>query len=213
MTINCCNLVGNFGDGDFTAKGVISITSKGDTPIQVITDRVNSSVTVAPSTGTVSITAYAGEEAHRGCQGSSNVSLNWVTRTNCDENIYMFGGAGRSNIQGNTGSYVNFPLIDGINNPLNEYEVVDVSSSSGPSSIYKKDVQKDGYGLIYTGNPWTIDTTNEEDCKINLTDYGISGTSGVVSYGECLLQSLNLSCIPGQIPTVSLSFIYSINNS
>lgn len=204
MVGDCCNLVGNF---NISLDGIISVSSKGDTPVQLYTDGTNNITTVAPSTGTVSITAYAASYAHGGCAGKAGVSINWVSRTMCGEefkNVYMFGGAGKSHIQGDVGGLAEFPAVTGITNPVNQYEIIDASSSSGPSALYIKDIQYDGFGLIFNGNPFNIDTTKEEDCIIDLTKYGIGG------YGECMLQSMSLTCTPAQIPTISYDFIYSL---
>jgi len=203
MAISCCNLVGNF---DIRAEGIISVSSKGSTPVQLFTSGGSSAITVAPSSGSVSITAYAATRVHSDCAAKAGVSVNWITRTDCDKNIYLFGGPGKSYIQGPTLGLAYFPNIVGVNNPVNEYEIVDASASSGPASIYTVDVQQDGFGLIFNGTPWHINTTIEDNCIINLSNYGIG------DYGECMLQSLNLTCIPGQVPTVSLDFIYSIDN-
>ncbi len=197
----CCNLVGNF---DITAPGIISVTSQGSTQMALITAGGNSAYTVSPSTGTVSITAYAGAERYIGCPGRAGVTIPWVIKSNCSENIYLFGGAGRSYISGEVGTYARFPTINGVSNPLSEYQVVNASAGSGPASLYEDSTQQDGYGLIYVGNPWSIDTTSEAGCTINLTSYGIGG------YGSCKLQNINIQCVPGQIPVVNMSFIYSI---
>ncbi len=205
MALDCCNLVGNF---DINLEGVISISSKGSTPVQLYTNGNTNTITVAPSTGTVSITVYAGTQVHNGCAGKANVTINWVTRTICDDefkNVYMFGGAGQSYIQGDVGNLAEFPTVIGVTNPVNDYEIVDASASSGPASLYVKDMQYDGFGLIYNGNPWIINTMNKEECVKNLSTHGIG------DYGECMLQSISLTCTPGQIPTASFDFIYSLS--
>lgn len=197
----CCNLVGNF---NITAPGIISVTSQGSTQMNLISAGGTNASTISPSTGTVSITAYASEERYIGCPGRAGVTIPWVIRSNCAENIYLFGGAGRSYISGEVGNFAKFPSIAGITNPISEYNVVSASAGSGPASLYEDSTQKDGYGLIYSGNPWNINTTTEAGCTINLTSYGIGG------YGECKLQNINIQCVPGQIPVVNISFIYSI---
>lgn len=198
---SCCNLVGNF---NITAPGIISVTSQGSTQMNLFTAGGVSASTISPSTGTVSITAYASQERYVGCPGRAGVSIPWIMRSNCAENIYLFGGAGRSYISGEVGSYARFPIIPGIVNPISEYGVVSATAGSGPASLYEDSIQQDGYGLIYTGNPWNIDTTSEAGCTINLTSYGIGG------YGSCKLQNINIQCVPGQIPVVNMSFVYSI---
>ena len=197
----CCNLVGNF---DISAKGIISITSQGSAEVTLISANGSNAAIVSPSTGTVSISAYASDSRYIGCPGRAGVSVPWVVRNDCDVFYYLFGGAGKSYISGEVGDYAEFPSIGGVSNPLNSYEVINASASSGPASLYEKSIQQDGYGLIYYGNPWNINTTTEEGCMVNLTSYGIG------DYGECRLQNISLQCVPGQIPVVNMSFVYSI---
>lgn len=198
---SCCNLVGNF---DISAEGIISITSQGSAEVSLISANGSNVTTVSPSTGTVSISAYAGSERYKGCPGRAGVSVPWITRNDCDKFYYLFGGAGKSYISGEVGNYARFPSIAGISNPVNSYEVINASSSSGPAALYERSMQQDGYGLLYFGNPWNINTTTEAGCTVNLTSYGIG------AYGECLLQNISIQCVPGQIPVVNMSFIYSI---
>ncbi len=200
--VSCCNLVGNF-DVD-SSLGIISVTSQGSTPVSLISAGGSSAVTVAPSTGTVSITAYAGERYY-GCPGRAGVTIPWVVKSDCGENRYLFGGAGKSYISGGSDDYVSFPVIDGISNPVASYNVISASASSGPGALYENSVQQDGYGLVYTGAPFSeIDTSDEEQCFVNLTSYGIG------EYGDCKLQNLNIQFVPGQVPVVNMSFIYTV---
>ena len=199
--VDCCKLVGNFPS---TARGLISVSSRGNTGFQYYSSGGNNSVALEPSSGTVSISAYASDQVHTGCAGKATVTINWQRRTDCGRFIYLFGGAGRSNISGDVQRLATFPSLGGISNPITSYDVVDASASSGPAALYTEDTQYDGIGLIYSGNPWHIDTVRESECKINLTSYGIGG------YGICMLQSINLQCTPGKIPIVSFDFIYNI---
>ncbi len=206
MAGSCCYLVGEF---NVTAPGIISVTSQGSTEVTLITAGDTNATTVGPSTGTVSISAYAGSSRYYGCPGRAGVSVPWLTKSNCAENVYLFGGAGKSYISGNdgVGSYATFPQITGVSNPVNDFNVINASASSGPAALYEDSIQYDGYGLIYRGNPWHIDTTKEtgsESCTINLTSYGIGG------YGSCKLQNLQIQVVPGQVPVVNMSFIYSL---
>jgi len=208
MAETCCYLVGNFY---VTAPGIISVTSQGSTEVTLITAGGVSATTVGPSTGTVSISAYAGTARYYGCPGRAGVSIPWLTKNDCSENVYLFGGAGKSYISGNdgVGSYASFPSIPDVSNPVNSFNVINASASSGPASLYEDSIQQDGYGLIYEGNPWSINTTKETgagSCTINLTSYGIGG------YGECKLQNLQIQAVPGQVPVVNMSFIYSLGD-
>lgn len=200
---DCCKLVGSFPT---TAEGLISVSSRGGTGFQFYTANNTNAITVEPSTGTVSISAYAATFVHEGCPGKATVNINWLRRTDCNTFVYLFGGQGRSSITGDVSGLAYFPNVSMIANPIAEYTTVDASASSGPAALYTEDIQEDGIGLIYRGLPWFIDTSNESSCKINLTSYGIGG------YGVCLLQSLSLQCVPGKVPTVNFDFIYNINN-
>lgn len=201
MAGTCCNLVGNF---NITAEGIISVTSQGSTAVNVVTAGGTSAATIAPSTGTVSISAYASGDRYVGCPGRAGVSIPWIIKNDCSKYVYLFGGAGKSYISGEVGTYAEFPSITGITNPVSEYDVVSASAGSGPAALYEKSIQQDGYGLEYTGFPWGINTTSEAGCTINLTSYGIGG------YGDCKLQNLQIQTVPGQVPVVNMSFIYSI---
>ena len=199
----CCNLVGNF---KINAPGIVSVSSKGDTATQLISANGQNALTIAPSTGTVSISAYASYNRYRGCPGRAGVSIPWITKSDCNKYIYLFGGFGKSYIAGEVGGYAIFPQVAGIPNPVSSFKVVSASSSSGPAALYENSTQQDGFGLIYEGYPWSVNTSTEGGCKINLTSYGIG------DYGLCYLQSLNIQCTPGQVPIVNMDFIYSISN-
>lgn len=203
MVENCCKIVGGF---PITADGIISISSKGNTEVSLHSVHGVSAATVAPSTGTVSITAYAGSKVHYGCKGRAGVSVAWQKRSDCNNFIYLFSGYGKSYMSGDVENYVEFPSINGVINPVALVPSINASSGSGPAALYSDSTQEDGYGLIYNGQPWSIDTRTEEGSKVNLTTYGIG------NYGECMLQNLELTLEPGKVPTVSMSFIYSISN-
>ena len=60
-------------------------------------------------------------------------------------------------------------------------------------------INSEGIGLIYTGGPFSIDTTTKEGSMIsNFID---------ISYGDCCLQSFTLDCSPGSY-TCSFIFIF-----
>lgn len=201
MATDCCKVVGNFPT---TLEGIISISSRGKTDVQLIQAGGSAVSIIKPSTGTVSISAYASYEVYTGCPGRASVSVNWIRKSDCDNLYFLYAGAGASSISGNISSFVIFPNIDGVSNPLSELKVVNASASSGPGSLYEDYSQQDGYGLIYTGYPWNLDTSDESTATVDLSDFG--------DYGDCLLQSLNLQCTPGQLPIVNMDFIYNISN-
>ena len=202
MAIDCCKLVGNF---PINVNGVISVSSKGKTEVQVYTDGTTATAVVGSSTGTVSISAYASNNVHYGCSGRASVSVNWIKKSNCDETTFIYAGQGFSSMSGDVGGLVSFPGGD-VSSPLATVPVVNVSSSSGPAALYEDYIQEDGYGLIFNGDPWEIDTSSEAGSTVNLTSAGIGG------YGVSYLQSLSLQLTPGEFPVVSMDFVYLIDN-
>lgn len=205
MVDSCCKLVGNF---PISADGIISVSSKGKTEAQIYqVGGGNAQYTVSPSTGTVSISAYASFDIHIGCPGRAGVTVNWIRKSNCDEYIYLFGGLGPSYISGDTENFVNFESVGGVPNPLATINnTVNVSASSGPAALYEQHDQADGYGLVYDGFPWNISTYTEDGSTVDLT------AAGIGDYGKCMLQSLSLQCTPGQLPIVNMDFLYNIAN-
>jgi len=83
---------------------------------------------------------------------------------------------------------------------IGSYNIVNASASSGPASIYTDVTQTDGYGLIYHGGP--IQVPNSDGFTYDFVGIGIEARS------TFYLQSLNLECNPGSIPTVSYSFVF-----
>ncbi len=83
----CCYLVGNF---NVTAPGIISVTSQGSAEVNLITAGEQNAVIIAPSTGSVSISAFVSGDRYTGCPGRAGVSIPWVMRTDCNEHRYLF---------------------------------------------------------------------------------------------------------------------------
>jgi hypothetical protein len=144
--------------------------------------------------GTVNITGYASLDIHVGCSGRASTSIDWVRKYDCDNDmIYiLFSGAGRSSIAGD---------IEGLATLYNSLdascEILNASSANGPTSIYEKYTQQDGYGLSYTGGPISFSSTDDGPFSTNVGDYD-----------TLYLQSFNLVCNPGQLSIATYSFIY-----
>lgn len=156
-------------------------------------------ILVGPTIATVSITGYAQNSIHTGCPASANVSIPWVRRQDCEDNVhFIFAGEGNSSIVGDVKG------LASINRPSgNEYTTFSASSSSGPAAIYTMDTQIDGFGLTYSGDPYSF-TTTENGVEFNR----------IFSVGPSTwyLQSFNLSMQPGQIPTAAYSFVFQIED-
>ncbi len=189
----CCKLVGNMWIG---VGGIISISSRFNTEI----GKAGNNILVGPTTGVVSVGAYAGKFAHVGCPGRGSVTIPWKKRYDCDHDktYYIFSGEGESNVSGNISGLIT------LNKVVNSYRVVQASASSGPAAIYEDEIQYDGYGAKYVGNPWQFDTSLEQNVTID---------TGIADYGPMFLQSFSLDLNANQIPTVNYEFVYSVENN
>lgn len=190
--INCCKLVGSF---PINVDAIISISSRTGTEISKIGDNL----VVGPTTGTVSITAYATDRIHNKCQGRANVSIPWIKKYDCDTDTlyFIFAGEGQSSLSGDVDN------LAALRNSSVSYPVVNASASSGPAALYEEEIQNDGYGLVYNGLPWSFTTATEGGVNV---DIGIEG------YNQLYLQNFSLQCTPGQIATVTYDFVYSATN-
>jgi len=191
MALKCCNLVADF---DINDRCIISISVNSSTETQNICE---DEILVGPTICTVSVTGYASNSIHVGCPARANVSVPWMRRQDCEGKVYfIFSGEGNSSIVGDVKGMASIHRKSG-----REYTVVSASSSSGPATIYTKDTQVDGFGLTYSGDPYSFSTT-EEGVKFNrIIDIGPATWS---------LQSFNLNMQPGQLPTASYSFVFQI---
>lgn len=192
VNIDCCKLVGNF---PIDINAIISINSRIGTEIS----KAGDNLIIGPTTGTVSITAYATDYVHNKCQGRANVSIPWIRKYDCDNDkiYFIFSGEGQSSLSGD---------VDGLailRNQSASYPVVNASASSGPATLYDDNTQNDGYGLTYDGDPWPFSTDTAGGVNI---DIGIEG------YNQLYLQGFSLQCTPGQVATASYEFVYAVEN-
>lgn len=201
MAIDCCRLV---GDLKLNLDGcVISVSSSARAEI---IKECGETLLVGPTTGTVSMTAYAVTPTqqdvgvHVGCPGQANVSVQWVRRYDCDSNIVYFipAGQGASYVSGDVAGLASLVKSTG-----RVYTTINASAGSGPSSLYSWTQQEDGYGLVYTGQPISFNTDTGSLVFENFIESG-----GPALY----LQSFSLSTNPGEIPTASYSFVFSITD-
>ena len=195
MANTCCKLVGNF---EINVDGIISISTRTQTEVS----KTGNSVIIGATTGVVSISAYADNEVHTGCNGRAAVSIPWIRKYDCDtdEVIYLFSGEGESNYAGASDNL--FSLIE-LRNEIVSHRAINASASSGPATIYEDELQHDGYGLIYYGNPWTFNTSTEEGVMID---------TGIGDFGSMYLQSFSLQLTANQLPIANYEFVYQVTD-
>lgn len=190
--LRCCHLVGNYPT---TLDGIISMNTRTNVEVS----KVEECTIVGPATGSVSISAYADDKVHSGCAVSANVSIPWIRKYDCDYDVsyFIFSGAGQASIAGDISDIANLVKLNDI---ICTTPHVSASASSGPMSLYQKSDQHNGSGLTYNGHPWHFNTEVESTLDIKFDDFP-----------SMFLQSFSLQCTPGQVPTASFEFVYSIN--
>lgn len=192
----CCQLV---GDLDLGLDGCIIsintncqtevITACGDEPLE------------GPSTGSVNITAYASTNLWVGCPSKAGVSIPFIRKYDCEEDIiyFIFSGQGQSFYTGEANRFVTL----NVELPT-KCTALSASSSSGPASIYMQSTQVNGYGMTYNGNPISF-TTSADGTELEL--------GGLLSGPTYYLQGFNFEAQPGQLPTVTYSLVYAIDST
>lgn len=196
MAGDCCQLVGNLDLG-IDSGCVISVNTSSST--EIITacgDEPLEGATV----GSISISAYVSTELWVGCPFRAGVSIPFIRKYDCEEDIvyFLFSGQGQSFYAGPKPSYVE------LNKVLpTESRSISASSSSGPTSVYSDTLQISGYGMRYSGGPINFETT-AEGTEISL--------GGVFGRGPFYLQGFNLEAQPGQLPVANYSIVYSVRS-
>jgi hypothetical protein len=188
---SCCQLVGSLSLG--IGGCITSISTNYST--EIIMSCGGEQPLEGPSVGTVNITAFADTIPWIGCPSKAGLSVSYVRKYDCENDIVYFipSGQGQSFISGDLRGYVS------IKYPITSSKSMNANSSSGPTSIYMSTTQTNGYGLSYSGQPISIDTTPGM-APINLGgDFGGS---------EMYLQNFSFDANPAQLPIVTYSYIY-----
>ena len=190
MAGGCCQLVGDLQLGmngciisintNCSTEGVIACGD--DQPLQ------------GPTTGSVSITAYATTEPWVGCPAKAGLNVPYIQKYDCENDIIYFipSGQGQAFVSGNTQGLASVKYI------LSTCVALSASSANGPAASYMQETQTNGYGLDYSGGPISISTTSAME----------PSNIGAGLPSEMYLQSFSFDAQPGQIPTVTYSYIY-----
>lgn len=186
---NCCHIVGSL----YVNEYVISVQVRSDTEMT----KIGRSIIVGPTIGSVAVTGYATHSPHEECPGRAGVTINWIRKYDCDTNQLhlLFAGAGKSYISGDVGGLASIQS----GGAVVTYPILNASAASGPTALYERATQTDGFGLEYSGHPYSFATSDEGGVKM-----GIPG----VGTGDMYLQSFSLQCTPGQVPIASYNFVF-----
>lgn len=193
---DCCYLV---GDLDLGIGGcIISFNSSCST--EIINACGPDDLRAGPTIQTVSMVALADDSVYIGCPASASVSINWLRKYDCNNDVihFIFAGEGESSIIGDVSAYASLRnVFGGASCPA-----ISASSQSGPATLYTNTVQINGYGLEYTGDPIAF-VTDAAGTEINL--------GGMFPY-TFYLQSFSLDLRPGDFPTASYTLVRGITN-
>lgn len=193
MADNCCQLVGNL----YLGGGACIISVSTSCSAEISKPCGPGTILFSGAVETVSIAAYASTIIHRGCPGKAGVSIPWIRKYDCmaDKTYFIFSGEGESYVAGagsNVAS-VNYAAPD-------TCAAISASSSSGPQSIYMQTTQTNGYGLNYSGGPFSFNTGSAEGNVLNLG----------YTLGTGYLQNFSYDCQPGQLPVANYTIIRAV---
>jgi len=193
MAIDCCNLVGNF-NLDFDGC-IISVSSNCST--EILNPCGPENLLEGASIQTVTIAGYASNSIHLGCPASAGVSIPWLRKYDCINNItyFIFAGEGEANVVGDLNGIARLKFSVG-----SKCKALSAASSSGPASIYMYTDQTNGYGLEYMGGPIPFNT-DKSGTIINL---------GSLLGNNFYLQSFSYDAQSGQLPVANYTLVKSI---
>lgn len=190
---SCCQLVGNLNLGlegciisVSTSSSAEVAASCGDEPLE------------GPVIHSVSISGYASSELWRNCPAKAGVNIPYIRKYDCskDKVYFIFAGQGQSFVSGPVSSYAS------LYKSFSSVTSFSASASSGPTGIYMEVTQTNGYGLIYSGGPFSFSTS----------DLGSPIDLGGVLGGSHYLQSFSFDAQPGQLPIASYNFVAPMQN-
>jgi hypothetical protein len=155
---------------------------------------------VGATIGSLSITGYASTSIHYACPGEAGVSINWIRKYDCvnDVTYFIFAGEGNSYYYGDVESSVT------LHSDIVQYEVLNASVGNGPATLYTSEIRHDGYGMTYNGLPINFNTNAEEGVVLT------GGICGIASSTSLYLTNFSVRFPMGDVPTATYSFVYSI---
>lgn len=196
-----CNIVGLLTT---SLQGVFSAAIDGSTSVEIAED---GTVLLGSTVSNLTIGAYAfqpGQDRLLGasCPFSAQATVPWVTKEDCiTGNTYFIPRAGgNASVTNLEESGVNTTIIDMSCDPGIVSRSFDANAGSGPASAYFFANRKDGYNLVYSGNPIAIESGKPQMYTISL---------GFIGSIQAFLQSFSLTIDPPSPARVNYSFVFS----
>jgi hypothetical protein len=198
--VSCeCNIVGLLST---SYQGIFSASIDGSTVIEIAED---GTVLFGQTVSNLSIGAYAflpGGDKFLGasCPASAQASIPWITREDCETGQVHFipKAGGKASITNWVESGIQDISLEC--DPDVVSKSFDANATGGPTSPYLFSDRKDGYNLVYTGNPISVETGRPQVYDISL---------GFVGTLRAHLQSFNLSVSPPDVARVQYSFVFA----
>lgn len=195
---DCCKLVSSL---DVIGCSIsISVNSATE-----ITKECDNIILTGATTGTVNLNSYTGDGLYTGCSQSASLSIPWIRKYDCDNDIVYFinSGKGSATIIGDP------PNVSLLSAAIVSYPALSASVGGGPSSIYSLQTQQNGYGLSYSGGPISFNSGTKSTLQIGFSTIVSEGIPSGAS--DLYLQSFSLNYTTGELPTVNYSFAFSID--
>lgn len=196
-----CNIVGLLTT---SVQGIFSASIDGSTSVEVAED---GTVLLGQTVSNLNIGAYAflpGEDRFLGasCPVQAQVNVPWVTRENCEtgEVFFIPQTGGKASMTNRVASGVDLSKIDITCNPGVGGAGFDANASNGPVSPFQLATREDGFNLVYSGNPFAVESGKPQRYSISL---------GFVGTIQAYLQSFSLTINPPDVARVQYSFVFS----
>lgn len=196
MAVDCCKLIVDINCGDYCITNLSnSSTTEISQACGIGTDPI-----IGSTIGTVSITGYANTTLHYACPGEAGVSINWIRKYDCinDVTYFLFAGEGNSYYYGDLENTVS------LHRDILQYTVINATAGNSPSALYTEDTRHEGYGMTYEGGPISFQTSEESGVTLD------GGICGIESDSPMYMTNFSVRFPMGEIPTASYTFIYSI---
>ncbi len=183
--------------------GIISANLRTNKEVSVTDAGI---VFIGPTTGDLSITAYAPLTVSLDCPGRAGVSYSWDRRIECTDGgsiivHFVPRAGGKSYKEGDVDNTITMTQAG------ETYKTFSASAGGGPATPYLYLDHQDGYLFYYSGNPIAVSPSDGYSVK------GVAIFNGILPAGsELYLQSFSWEYTPPNVPTVSYSFLFSNTN-
>ena len=185
-------------------RGIFSASIDGSTTVEIAED---GTILLGSTISTLNIGAYAflpGQDTLLGasCPFSATATVPWVTKEDCTTGTTYFipRAGGNASTTNHQASGVNPGIIRLDCDPNIVNKSFQANAGAGPAAPFFISERKDGYNLVYTGHPFSVESGKPQMYTISL---------GFVGSIEAFLQSFSITINPPEPARVNYSFAFS----